>query len=115
MTDKLPPNLLALFAPRPPLRWVPPSDHPAEDRKTANITGVASFLPQLEEYKQTDKYEPTESWLQKKDRIKAEKKAAQEALLKNPAACEGDPTCFDYLYLHLVRLPGILSRTEQMC
>src|SRR4051812_34292052 len=24
MTDKLPPNLLALFAPRPPLRWVPP-------------------------------------------------------------------------------------------
>lgn len=92
MTDKLPPNLLALFAPRPPLRWVPPSDHPAEDRKTANITGVASFLPQLEEYKQTDKYEPTESWLQKKDRIKAEKKAAQEALLKNPAACEGDPT-----------------------
>ncbi|KAG4426294.1 hypothetical protein IFR04_000477 [Cadophora malorum] len=90
MTDKLPPNLLALFAPRPPLRWVPPSDHPAEDRKTANITGVASFLPQLEEYKQTDKYEPTESWLQKKDRIKAEKKAAQEALLKNPAAYKPD-------------------------
>merc|ERR1711977_416615 len=42
------------------------------------------------EYKQTDKYEPTESWLQKKDRIKAEKKAAQEALLKNPAAYKPD-------------------------
>ncbi|CZS95877.1 related to U1 small nuclear ribonucleoprotein [Rhynchosporium agropyri] len=90
MTDKLPPNLLALFAPRPPLRWVPPSDHPAEDRKTANISGLASFLPQLAEYKETDHYEPTESWLQKKDRIKAEKREAQEAILKNPAAYKPD-------------------------
>ncbi|OWP01400.1 hypothetical protein B2J93_2810 [Marssonina coronariae] len=91
MTDKLPPNLLALFAPRPPLRWVPPSDHPSEDRKTANISGLASFLPKLAEYKETDKYEPTESWLQKKDRIKAEKRSAQEALIKNgPLAYKPD-------------------------
>ena len=92
MTDKLPPNLLALFAPRPPLRWVPPSDHAPEDRKTATITGIATFLPQLQEYKETDKYEPTESWLQKKDRIKLEKRQRQEKLLKeDPISCKGEP------------------------
>lgn len=89
MTDKLPPNLLALFAPRPGLRWVPPSDHAPQDRKTATISGLAAFLPALEEYKATDKYEPTESWLQRKDRIRLEKKEAQEKLLKEgPADCE---------------------------
>lgn len=82
MTDKLPPNLLALFAPRPPLRWVPPSDHAPEERMTATISGIAAFLPQLQEYKETDNYEPTESWLQKQDRIKLEKKQHQEKLLK---------------------------------
>ncbi|KAF7899955.1 hypothetical protein EAF00_004291 [Botryotinia globosa] len=82
MTDKLPPNLLALFAPRPPLRWVPPSDFAPEDRKTANITGLAAFLPALQEYKETDVYEPTESWLQRKDRVKLEKKAAHENIIQ---------------------------------
>lgn len=89
MTDKLPPNLLALFAPRPALRWVPPSDHAPQDRKTATISGLAAFLPALEEYKATDEYEATESWLQRKDRVRLEKKEAQEKLLKEgPSDCE---------------------------
>ncbi|TVY87065.1 U1 small nuclear ribonucleoprotein 70 kDa-like protein, partial [Lachnellula willkommii] len=83
MTDKLPPNLLALFAPRPPLRFIPPSDHAPGERKTANISSLAAFLPQLQEYKATDVYEPTESWLQRKDRLKLEKKQHQEKLLKD--------------------------------
>ncbi|EHL00561.1 putative U1 small nuclear ribonucleoprotein 70 kDa like protein [Glarea lozoyensis 74030] len=82
MTDKLPPNLLALFAPRPALRWVAPSDHAPAERKTPNISGIAAFLPQLQEYKETDDYKPTESWLQRKDRLKMEKKQHQEKLLK---------------------------------
>ncbi|KAH8672524.1 U1 small nuclear ribonucleoprotein of 70kDa MW N terminal-domain-containing protein [Tricladium varicosporioides] len=82
MTDKLPPNLLALFAPRPPLRWVPPSDHAPEERKTAHVSGIAAFLPQLQEYKENDDYKPTESWLQRKDRVKLEKKQRQQKLLK---------------------------------
>jgi hypothetical protein len=81
MTDKLPPNLLALFAPRPPLRWVPPSDFAPEKRKTAPISGVAAYLSALQEYKETDVYEPTESWLQRKDRIKLEKKAKMEKMM----------------------------------
>lgn len=99
MTDKLPPNLLALFAPRPGLRFLPPSDHAPEDRRTAAISGVAAFLPQLEEYKRTDVYQPTESWLERKFRVKQEKKERQEKLLKDgPKLCEGDPLCDIFLY-----------------
>lgn len=89
MTDKLPPNLLALFAPRPPLRWVPPCDHPAEERKTAAVGGIAEFLPHLAAYKDADNYVPTESWLQARDRKKLEKKAAIERLAEEiPKICE---------------------------
>lgn len=49
MTDKLPQNLRALFAPRPPLRFLPAHDHTPEDRHTARISGVAQFLPYLNE------------------------------------------------------------------
>ncbi|KAK1999930.1 hypothetical protein LX36DRAFT_679986 [Colletotrichum falcatum] len=80
MTDKLPPNLLALFAPRPPLRWVPPPDHAPESRRTLPVSGVAEFLPALQHYKETDEYKPTESWLQMRDRKKLEKQAAIERL-----------------------------------
>ena len=116
MTDKLPPNLLALFAPRPPLRWVLPSDHAPEERKTANISGIASFLPHLQEYKETDDYKPTESWLQRKDRVKLEKKEHQEKLLKDgPLSREGDPICFDPPLPSLVRAPGMMSKTLMFC
>ncbi|KAK1751547.1 U1 small nuclear ribonucleoprotein of 70kDa MW N terminal-domain-containing protein [Echria macrotheca] len=81
MTDKLPPNLLALFAPRPPLRWVPPSDKPPEQRKTATITGLADYLPAVAEYEREYEYHPTESWLDARERKKREKKEAAERLL----------------------------------
>ncbi|KAI2637273.1 U1 small nuclear ribonucleoprotein of 70kDa MW N terminal-domain-containing protein [Xylaria nigripes] len=82
MTDKLPPNLLALFAPRPPLRWLPAPDHAPEERKTSKITGLAEYLPILAAYKEADGYVPTESWLQARDRKKLEKAAQQEKLLE---------------------------------
>lgn len=81
MTDKLPPQLLALFAPRPPLRWVPPVDHAPEERRTAPVSGLAQFLPDLREYKDNDGYVPTESWLQRRDRKAAEHKAEVEKML----------------------------------
>ena len=83
MTDKLPPNLLALFAPRPPLRWVEPPDHAPQVRQTAPISGVAAFLPELQKYKETDVYEPTESWLQMRDRKKQEKEESVITGLKD--------------------------------
>lgn len=89
MTDKLPPNLLALFAARPPLRWVEPPDHAPQLRKTAPVSGVAAFLPELQKYKETDDYKPTESWLQARDRKTREKKeAVQKLLTEAPTTCE---------------------------
>jgi len=88
MTDKLPPNLLALFAPRPPLRWVPPSDNPPEQRKTAAISGIADFLPALASYECEYEYHPTESWLDARERKKREKKEQAEKLVQEaPKHC----------------------------
>lgn len=96
MTDKLPPNLLALFAPRPPLRFLPPSDQPPEERRTAKIDGVAEYMDELRkkaanakateagQIGETDpRYEPppTESWLEQHDRKKFEKAQAQKDLV----------------------------------
>lgn len=47
MTDKLPPQLLSLFAPRPPLRYLLPADTAPEKRKTATVSGIASFLSEF--------------------------------------------------------------------
>lgn len=80
MTHKLPPNLLALFAARPALRYLPPNDHAPEERKTHNIGGVAQYMSALKEHGNVP-YEATESWLQRKDRLKLEKKERQENLL----------------------------------
>ena len=80
MTDKLPPNLLALFAPRPALRYLPPSDHAPEVRKTANIGGVAAYLDALKASPDVP-YTPTESWLQKRDRLREERREQQEKLV----------------------------------
>jgi len=73
MTDKLPPQLLQLFAPRPALRYLPPSDHAPEGRFTHRIDSVADVLKRVKEENWDDHYQPTESWLQKKDRERQEK------------------------------------------
>ncbi|KAI0480459.1 RNA-binding domain-containing protein [Xylariaceae sp. FL0804] len=100
MTDKLPTQLLALFAPRPPLRWVPAPDHAPEQRKTHDIAPVGGYLQALAEYKDQDGYVPTESWLQMRDRKKREKQAKQQTLLtegplhykpENDPNIRGDP------------------------
>ena len=81
MTHKLPPNLLALFVARPALRYLSPNDHTPEERKTNNIGGVAQYFSAIEDYKENVPYEPTESWLQRKDRERLEKEK-QEQLTK---------------------------------
>ena len=84
MTDKLPPQLLALFQARPPLRYIPPQDDSPESRglKRSQLSGLGAFIPQLEDYKDEDKYEPTESWLQKKLRTDYEKKMKFQEMQK---------------------------------
>ncbi|GCB19172.1 U1 small nuclear ribonucleoprotein 70 kDa homolog [Aspergillus awamori] len=74
MTDKLPPPLLALFQPRPPLRYVTPINRAPEDCKKSSIGGIAQFLPEVKKYEEEIPYTPTESWIQRKLRQKVEKK-----------------------------------------
>ena len=98
MTHKLPPNLLALFAARPALRYLPHSDHAPEERTTSNIGGIGQYLSSLKDYAETVPYEPTESWLQRKDRLKSEKKERQEKLVTEgislaPLICLCVPRC----------------------
>lgn len=50
MTDKLPPNLLKLFAPRPPLSYVPPLDKDPEKRVGCIVGGIASYVDELKNY-----------------------------------------------------------------
>lgn len=80
MTDKLPPNLLALFAPRPALRYLQPCDFAPEKRITNRIGGVGQYMQALKEWKSNDSFPDSECWLQKKDRLKQEAKAKQAAL-----------------------------------
>ena len=88
MTDKLPPNLLLLFAPRTHLRYLPPSDIAPEKRTTGNVEGLAGFLDALKE--DPVPYEATESWLQRKDRekLETEEAAARRVTVDVKTDCE---------------------------
>ncbi len=48
MTAFLPPNLLALFAPRDPIPYLPPIDKLPHEKKTQGYSGVAQYLSQFE-------------------------------------------------------------------
>ncbi|KAK9471507.1 putative u1 small nuclear ribonucleoprotein [Dipodascopsis tothii] len=98
MTDKLPQALLALFAPRPPLRFLEPTDYPPDRRRTARISGVAGLVELLN--KPDPDYKPTETLGEQIVRHKEEKKKKHEARLKeniklwDPASdphVKGDP------------------------
>lgn len=78
MTDKLPPNLLALFAPRPPLRYIPPSDRAPDDAGHSTLSGVGQYAGEVQKYGEEVPYHPTESWLQRKARLKQEQKEKLE-------------------------------------
>lgn len=48
MTQYLPPNLLALFAPRDPLPFLPPPDKLPHEKKSRGYLGVGDFLSNFE-------------------------------------------------------------------
>ncbi|CAG8474615.1 975_t:CDS:2 [Diversispora eburnea] len=80
MTDKLPPNLLALFAPRPPLPYSKPLDRDPAKRRGPTITGLGSYAPSLSDY--DPNYVPTETVEEKKKRKLEEKKQKAEEAVK---------------------------------
>ncbi|CAG8554623.1 14680_t:CDS:2 [Ambispora leptoticha] len=80
MTDKLPPNLLALFAPRPPLPYAKPLDRDPTKRKGRQITGIGQYVNLLSNY--DPDYVPTETIEEKKKRKLEEKKQKAEESIK---------------------------------
>ncbi|EIE84968.1 hypothetical protein RO3G_09678 [Rhizopus delemar RA 99-880] len=87
MTDKLPPNLLKLFAPRPPLSYYPPLDKDPQKRVGCIVTGIASLVSELKNY--DPDYVPWKSLAEKrKEKAEIKRKKAEENLQKALAECK---------------------------
>lgn len=113
MTDKLPPPLLALFQPRPPLRYIPPTDRAPDDCPKSAISGVAQFLPEAEKFAEEVPYNATDSWVQRKWKQRAERKERLEKQLT-----EGAQSCtcrsFTHSLTHPISGPKQVLIEEQM-
>jgi len=91
MTAFLPPNLLALFAPRDPIPFLPPVDKlPYEKKNTHNYAGIAQYVHLFEDPVDTPAALQVETREEKKERRKREKaeqvayKLEQEIALWDP-------------------------------
>ena len=74
MTQFLPPNLLALFAPRDPIPYLPPHDKlPHEKKQTHNYQGIAQYVHLFEDPVETPALVEVETRAQRRDRRKKEK------------------------------------------
>ncbi|KAK7590387.1 hypothetical protein V9T40_002000 [Parthenolecanium corni] len=90
MTQYLPPNLLALFNPRDPIRYLPPTGKLPYEKKNRGYVGVADFVKFFEDPKDTPPPTKVETREERKDRRKRERaeqvayKLEQEIALWNP-------------------------------
>ncbi|CAN8004112.1 unnamed protein product [Ixodes pacificus] len=78
MTQYLPPNLLALFAPREPIPYLPPTDKLPHEKTPGTYTGVGKYLSLFEDPKDTPpptRVETREERVERKRREKAEQVA----------------------------------------
>uniref|UniRef100_A0A1B0FF02 U1 small nuclear ribonucleoprotein 70 kDa n=2 Tax=Glossina TaxID=44049 RepID=A0A1B0FF02_GLOMM len=78
MTQYLPPNLLALFAARDPIAYMPPVDKLPHEKKSRGYLGVGKFLSDFEDPKDTPppkKVETRQERLERRRREKAEQVA----------------------------------------
>lgn len=114
MTDKLPPPLLALFQPRPPLRYVTPINRAPEDVKKSTISGIAQYLPEIKKYEEEIPYTATESWIQRKWREKLQKK---ERVHKQVTEALQECTTWDFApclcFVMLICVQLILRKTRK--
>ncbi|XP_014209422.1 U1 small nuclear ribonucleoprotein 70 kDa [Copidosoma floridanum] len=91
MTQFLPPNLLALFAPRDPIPYLPPVNKLPHEKKTSGYVGIGSFLEHFEDPKNTPppvRVETREERLERRRRERNEQvayKLEQEIAVWDPA------------------------------
>ncbi|KAG7211538.1 hypothetical protein KM043_010798 [Ampulex compressa] len=91
MTQFLPPNLLALFAPRDPIPYLPPASKLPHEKKNGGYIGVGAFLKYFEDPKDTPppvRVETREERLERRRRERAEQvayKLEQEIAVWDPS------------------------------
>uniref|UniRef100_A0AC35GT13 U1 small nuclear ribonucleoprotein 70 kDa n=1 Tax=Panagrolaimus sp. PS1159 TaxID=55785 RepID=A0AC35GT13_9BILA len=110
MTQFLPDNLLKLFAPRPPIPYLPPPDELTVDKKRPKYQGLAEFLNQFESETKPPppkphietKEEKRERWRKEKQELLAYK-IEQQIAMWNPADNE-NATTDPYRTLFVARL-----------
>lgn len=78
MTQYLPPNLLALFAPRDPIKYLPPPTKLVIEKKTDGYEGVGRYLNFFEDPKDTP---PPTRGETKAERIERKRREKAEAAL----------------------------------
>jgi len=105
MTDKLPPHLLSLFAPRPPLRYLPAADTAPERRKTFAVGGLVSYLSEFGKHDQD--YVPTETAEQAKQRRRTAKQARLQTYLEEGLKNCMPPRSFLHAFITLDLAPGV--------
>ncbi|OWF50588.1 U1 small nuclear ribonucleoprotein 70 kDa-like [Mizuhopecten yessoensis] len=100
MTAFLPPNLLALFAARDPITYLPPADKQSHEKKRVPYGGVAVFLNEFEDPKDTPPPTRVETKDERKERKRKERaeqiayKLEQDLALWDPSnnpGSTGDP------------------------
>lgn len=109
MTQYLPPNLLALFAPRPPLPYLPPARKLAHERKNRPFGLLSDYKDCFEDPKDTPVRPKIDS---KKERIEKKKKEkmelaayqAEQAIALWDPNTNPDATSDPYKTLFLARL-----------
>ncbi|RUS79610.1 hypothetical protein EGW08_012635, partial [Elysia chlorotica] len=109
MTQYLPPNLLALFAARDPLPFLPPADKLPHEKKRAPYYGVAEFLEGFEDPKDTPPPTRVETRDERKERKRKERqeqhayKLEQDLALWDPAS-NGTATMDPFKTLFVARI-----------
>ncbi|XP_037071009.1 U1 small nuclear ribonucleoprotein 70 kDa-like, partial [Pollicipes pollicipes] len=91
MTQFLPPNLLALFAPRDPIQYLPPVDKLPHEKKTGGYSGLGGFLEQFEDPADTPPPTRVETREERRERKRREKQEQVAYRLEQDIAL-WDPT-----------------------
>ncbi|KAF0314605.1 U1 small nuclear ribonucleoprotein [Amphibalanus amphitrite] len=91
MTQFLPPNLLALFAPRDPIQYLPPVDKLPHEKKTTGYSGLGGFLNEFEDPDDTPPPTRVETRDERRDRKRREKQEQVAYRLEQDIAL-WDPT-----------------------
>jgi len=110
MTQFLPPNLLALFAPRDPIPYLPPADKLTHEKKRVPYMGIAQYTNLFEDPKDTPpptRAETRDERRERKRREKAEQvayKLEQEIAMWDPHTSVNISTMDAYKTLFIARI-----------